>query len=107
MKPFQIVGLFFSLLAFSYYLLISSDPQDSSPSAGFGAILIILLSMVSAVLLIPSSFGLWRKNAREARQVTGPFWLSLLAVNSLLALFYSGVGLVCIYHLSIWYLQTH
>ncbi|WP_337841275.1 hypothetical protein [Rheinheimera sp.] len=104
MKPVQIIGLLFSLLAFGYYASFSDGlTTDSSPTGGFGVMLVFLLQIISACLLIPSSFWLWRKKTREFTGFNTPFWLTLLGVNSLLSLLYTGYLLMLLGTLA-WFL---
>lgn len=97
MKIVQTIGLFFSLLAVSYYLSfadrLNSADESGSITLGIGLIIVYLMAFISALLLIPSSFILWRKKARDALKFNGTFWHSLLVMNSILAIAYSAFAL--------------
>ena len=97
MKIVQIIGLVITLLALSYYSSfadrITSGAENGSASLGIGLIIVFLMAFTSAILLIPSSFILWKTKAREYFGYKGAFWNSLLVANSALAIAYSVFGL--------------
>jgi hypothetical protein len=100
MKKAQVVGFCIAIMAVCYYLSFADSyaaNESSSPSSGFGVMLVLLMLLVSAFLLIPSSVQLWRKKTRDENQFRGPVWLSLVALNSILSLLYSAALLWLIF----------
>lgn len=97
MKVVQIIGLAITILAFSAYASfagrIASGEESGSVTLGIGLLFVFLMVFTSAILLIPSSFMLWRKKTREHFQFNGALWNSLLVANSTLAIAYSVFGL--------------
>lgn len=93
MKILQIVGLFITLLALAYYASfaeqLNSAEQQGNINLGFGLIIVYLLAIISAVLIVPSSFILWRKKTRDYFRFDGPLWNSILIANSTLAVAYT------------------
>ena len=100
MKKAQVSGFCIAIMSVCYYLSIADSNvanESSSPSSGFGAMLVLLMLLASAFLLIPSSVRLWRKKTRDENQFSGQVWLSLLALNSILSLLYSAAFLWLIF----------
>lgn len=100
MKKAQVAGFCLVIMAVCYYLSFADSygaNESSSPSSGFGVMLVLLMLLVSALLLIPSSVRLWLKKTRDENQFSGPVWLSLLALNSIFSLLYSAALLWLIF----------
>lgn len=100
MKKAQVAGFCLVIMAVCYYLSFADSygaNESSSPSSGFGVMLVFLMLLVSALLLIPSSVRLCLKKTRDENQFSGQVWLSLLALNSILSLLYSAALLWLIF----------
>ena len=92
MKSAQISGLSITILASVYLYSFAhriSDPNDSAPTVGFGIMLVFFMLLISAVILMNSSFRLWSKEVRLREGFVNKWWLSLLAINSILAVSYT------------------
>ncbi len=70
MKLTQVIGLIFSILAYTYYMSfahrLDSPEEQGSVTLGLGLIFVFFSALSSAILLIPSSVMLWRKNRARA-----------------------------------------
>ncbi|KFZ38941.1 hypothetical protein HR45_00615 [Shewanella mangrovi] len=97
MKANHIMGLLFTLLWIGYYISfadrVSSPDEQGSVTIGIGIIWVIALAFISAMIVVPSSWMLRRKKAREAHKFNGFIWNTLLVINSALAIFYSAIGI--------------
>lgn len=92
MKSAQISGLFITILASVYLYSFAhriSDPTDSAPTVGFGILLVFFMVLISAVILMSSSFRLWSKEVRIREGFINKWWLTLLGINSILAISYT------------------
>lgn len=100
MKVTQIIGLLLSILAFGYFASfaarIASPEEQGSATLSIGLIMVFFLAFASAILLIPSSFMLWRKRTREHYRFSGLIWKTVLGLNSTLAIIYSGFALLVV-----------
>ncbi|OEY68495.1 hypothetical protein [Rheinheimera salexigens] len=92
MKSAQVSGLLITLLACVYLYFIThgvSELTDTAPTAGIGVIVVFSLLLVSAVILLNSSFRLWNRKVRLREGITNIWWLTLLGINSILAIVYT------------------
>src|SRR3990167_7549314 len=100
MKKAQVSGFCIAIMSVCYYLSFADSyaaNESSSPTSGLGVLLVVLMLLVSALLLIPSSVRLWLKKTRDENQFSGPVWLILLALNSIFSLLYSAALLWLIF----------
>ena len=81
MKSAQISGLAITILAIAYLY--------SAPTVGFGILLVFFMLLISAVILMNSSFRLWSKEVRLREGFVNKWWLTLLGINSILAVSYT------------------
>lgn len=106
MKLAQISGFLITLLACVYlYSFIHrvSDPTDTAPTVGFGIIIVFVMLLVSAVIVMNSSFRLWNRKVRQREGINNIVWLTLLGINSILAIGYTATivaGIVVIFKIA-------
>ena len=94
MRILQLLGFLLALSAvgLGYYLLAPIDSGTSDASAGASGIgiMFMVLPMLgwSAVMLVPSSIALFKKDVRQKTYVKGHFWVSLWRLNVLISAVY-------------------
>jgi len=92
MKSAQISGFLMTLLGGVYLYSFAhgiSESTSTAPTAGIGVVVVFSLLLVSAVILMNSSFRLWSRKIRLREGITNIWWLTLLGINSILAVVYT------------------